>query len=1113
MCIFAEKFCIFAENFILMQAQFTVYKASAGSGKTFTLAAEYIALMLMRQQDDEFQHILAVTFTNLATSEMKDRILAYLYTLAHQPEDEKDFMKKVMEILKGKGCAMTEAEIQVKADKCLITILHDYSKFRIETIDSFFQSILRNLAHELGLNANLQVELDNAQLVDRAVDRIIENLRDDKDDKVKKTITDLMEYKLMEGKSWDIPKTVKGFAQCIFDEAFQNRSDQEREALNDGQAIMNFVNKIRQIREDARLQIEKAVQRARNRISSQTLDFERISNGRYYASFLDKMEACTLEDVSDTVHSAIEKDSHVMLRSKDCDDPMLEAEADNTASMLADTYSLYSRLYKDVSTADIALKYIRELSLLGHIEHTVEEICEENSQFSLSKTPSLLKQLIGHEDAPFVFEKAGTQFRHVMIDEFQDTSLMQWQNFRVLLLDNMASGGQDLLVGDVKQSIYRWRNGDWRILQDIEHTAGFPVKPKVETLRTNRRSSQNIVAFNNAFFKDAAAILDGLGSNAYKIAGIYGDVKQQPKPDSEGGYVRVRLHKDMKKGDEEYQAAVAQDMIGQIRLLQDAGVSQQDIAILVRTHVDSDVLISQFSQQAPDITLVSDEAFRLESSIAVQMIICSLRVLGNTQQADKLAVRYLCLHFTGARKELDPQADLFTGNEEELLPEAFMKHFDELSAQPLYLLCESLFRIFELGSHDGQDAYLMAFFDELQACIQSGISDIQGFLNAWDESIHKRPIPSGNIQGVRILTIHKSKGLQFHSVLVPATHWQIERDMRGDKMWCRTDNDTYDTLGELRVDMSSRLGKSYYEASYDEEHFQRRVDALNLLYVAFTRAEKNLMIWGLTELGNEEGKKKQKGKGKNKDDNEERPSLSGDLLALFLKKPPFGSVQEQENCQNYSYGSIAGPAKKQQKSMHRMSTGGEPLIQHMASYAPNLNFRQSNESLKFIRSLDSEQVAPQSYTDIGKQMHYVLSQIRTVDDIPLVMERCRAAGIIEDETRLQAIISRLNEGFKNELISSWFSDDIQFENERNIIGKSDFQPHQSVHRPDRVVIRGNTITVIDYKFARPNAEQEAEYENQVRAYMDLLQRIHPQFKVFGYLWYVYSIRLKQVYLE
>ena len=1100
-----------------MQAQFIVYKASAGSGKTFNLAAEYIALMLMKQQDDEFQHILAVTFTNLATSEMKNRILGYLYSLAYQPEDEVDFMKRVMEILERNGCKMAEAEIQEKAGKCLISILHDYSKFRIETIDSFFQSILRNLAHELGLNANLQVELDNAQLASRAIDRVIENLRDDKDDRVKKTITEMMENKLMEGKSWDIPSTVKAFAQCIFDEAFQNRSDPEREALNDGRAITDYANRIRQVREEARRKIGEAVQSARDRINSQTLNFERISNGRYYNAFLEKMEACTLDDVSATVQKAMDEDSNVMLRSPDRGNAMLKAEACDTARVLSDTHSLYKRQYQVVNTADIALKYIRELSLLGHIEHTVEEICEENGQFSLSKTPSLLKQLIGHEDAPFVFEKAGTLFRHVMIDEFQDTSLMQWQNFRVLLLDNLASGGHDMLVGDVKQSIYRWRNGDWRILHDIEHTGGFPVSPQVIPLSINRRSRQNIVSFNNAFFSDAAAILDTLGTNAYKIGGIYSDVKQESMPDSEGGYVRVRLHRGMKKSDEEYQTMVAQDMIGQIRALQDTGVGQQDIAILVRTHDDSDVLIDQFSQQAPDITLVSDEAFRLESSIDVQMIICALRVLGNAQQPDKLAMRYLCLHYTGARKELSPKADPFTGNETDLLPEAFVGHLDELSAQPLYLLCEHLHRIFELGSGNGQDAYLMAFFDELQACIQSGISDIQGFLNAWDEKIHKHAIPSGNIQGVRILTIHKSKGLQFHSVLVPATHWQIEKDMRGDKMWCRTDNEAFDTLGELRVDMNSRLGKSFYDASYKEEHFQRRVDAINLLYVAFTRAEKNLMIWGLTELddkGKEEGKAKGKDKGKGKDGKDEvRPALSGDLLALFLENPPFGSVENQEDSLTYSYGAIVGPDKKKHQSTRRMSTGGEPLIMQMTSHAPSLNFRQSNESLKFIRSLDSEQEVPQSYTDIGKQMHYVLSQIRTVDDVPLVLERCRAAGIIEDETRLQTIISRLNKGFSNKLISSWFSNDIEYENERNIIGRSRFQPHQSVHRPDRVVIRGNTITVIDYKFAHPDAEQEAEYENQVRAYMDLLQRMHPQCEVFGYLWYVYSIRLKQVFLK
>ena len=1096
-----------------MQAQFTVYKASAGSGKTFTLAAEYIALMLMKEQDDEFQHILAVTFTNLATSEMKDRILAYLYNLAHCPQEEKDFMKKLLEILERKGCRMNEEEIREKSNRCLISILHDYSKFRVETIDSFFQSILRNLAHELGLNANLQVELDNAQLVDRAVDRVIENLRDTKDDRIKKTITELMEDKLKEGRSWDIPKTVKSFAQCIFDEAFQNRNDKEREALNNEQAIKDFASEIRRIRDDATCRIKDAAEKARNSINNQTLDFDRISNGRYYISFLNKMEDCELTELNNTIRKAIEEDSSVLLRSPDRSDGLLMAEAEHTARLLADTYELYSRLYKDVNTAGIALKYIRELSLLGHIEQTIEDICEENNQYSLSKTPSLLKQLIGHEDAPFVFEKAGTQFHHVMIDEFQDTSRMQWQNFRVLLLDNLASGGQDLLVGDVKQSIYRWRNGDWRILHDIEHLSGFPAQPCIKTLRTNRRSCPNIVHFNNAFFQRAAAELDSLGQNKYTLAGIYDDVEQQPKPDADGGYVRVCLHSEMKKSDEDYRKSVAQDMIGQIHTLLDSGISPQHIAILVRTHEDSDVLIDQFSRLAPDITLVSDEAFRLEASVAVQMIVSALRVLGNLQQPDRLAMRYLCLHYIGARKELDSYNDFFMRKEEDLLPEVFLNHLNELSAQPLYLLCEQLYRIFELNTDKGQDAYLLAFFDELQACIQSGISDIAGFLKAWDEAIHKHAIPSGNIQGVRILTIHKSKGLQFHTVMVPATHWQIEKDMQNDKMWCRTDNDTFDTLGELRIDMNGRLGQSHYAPSYEEEHFQRRVDALNLLYVAFTRAERNLMVWGLTELGDEKGGGKAKGKGKDKDGKEERPVLSGDLLSLFMKNPPFGTVETGENSQTYSYGTIMGPSSKKRHSLHRMSTDGSPMSQHMSSYAPSLNFRQSNESLKFIRSLDSEQQHPQTYTDIGKQMHFVLSQIKTVSDIPKVLEQCRASGIIENEARMQAVISRLNDGFNNQLIKSWFADDIEFMNEHNIIGHSDYRPNQMVHRPDRVVIRGNTITVIDYKFAHPNVEQQSEYECQIRAYMDLLKRIYPKHEVKGYLWYIYSIRLQQVYLE
>ena len=1092
-----------------MLSKLTVYKASAGAGKTFNLAAEYIALMLMKEQGNEFEHILAVTFTNLATSEMKDRIIAYLYSLAHCPEDERDFLKKVQEIMNENGLTMTEGEIQEKSGRCLINILHDYSKFRVETIDSFFQSILRNLAHELGLNTNLQVELDNGQLVERAVDRVIEDLRDDKDDRIKRTITELMEEKVTEGKSWDVPSTIKKFAQCIFDEAFQNRISEERDALNSEQKLTTFVNKMYQIREAGRRTINEAVEKVKKHINNQSLNFERISNGRYYLSFLDKMDAWTLDELNITMRRAIKEDCLSMLRNADRDDPELVAQARETSQMLGETYDIYALLSKEVITADLALKYIRELSLLGHIEHEVEELCEENGQFSLSKTPSLLKQLIGHEDAPFVFEKAGTQFRHVMIDEFQDTSRMQWQNFRVLLLDNLASGGQDLLVGDVKQSIYRWRNGDWRILHDIEHTTDFPAQPQVKTLKVNRRSCKNIVTFNNAFFLNAARNLDHLGQNSYSIPEIYADVKQLAMPDAEGGYVSVRLYKTLKKSDIEYQQSVAEDMAGQIRTLLESGIKPQDIAILVRTHEDSDVLIDLFCQLAPDITLVSDEAFRLESSINVQMIVNALRVLSSPKQPDRLAMSFLCLHYASYEGKLNDYGNFFMTNEQEVLPEAFINHLDELSTQPLYMLCEQLYRILELGGDSGQDAYVLAFFDELQATIQSGISDITGFLKAWDEAIHRHAIPSGNIHGVRILTIHKSKGLQFHTVLIPATHWYIEKDMQNDKMWCRTDTETYDALGELRIDMNARLTQSYYASSYIEEHFQRRVDALNLLYVAFTRAEKNLMIWGLTEQ--EVKRKTDKTKaGKAGTTTERRPMLSGDLLYLFLKEPPIGSVQNRNEDLTYTFGTLQGATATKRRAQNRMSTVGTTRPQHMTSFPPNLNFMQSNESLKFIRNLDSEQQTPQSYTDIGKQMHYVLSQIRTLSDIPKVLEQCRNAGIIESEVRLKAIIKRLNEGFTNELIKSWFSEDATFMNECNIIGHSHYRPNQTVHRPDRVVFRGNTITVIDYKFTHPDAERQAEYENQVRAYMELLHQMYPGSEVRGYLWYIYSNTVKRI---
>ena len=354
-----------------------------------------------------------------------------------------------------------------------------------------------------------------------------------------------------------------------------------------------------------------------------------------------------------------------------------------------------------------------------------------------------------------------------MIDEFQDTSQMQWENFRKLLLEKLASGGKGMLFGDIKQSIYRWRNGDWRILYNIvKEQESKGIKP--EPLDINYRSHQVIVDFNNSFFPKAAQLFDDKKPDAeVKLVDIYSDVEQKKKKEDGKGYVRIKIYKT--EEDE-----TIRDMVEQVRQLQAGGLDLSEIGILVRKNDDAQRLINGFSQLAPDIQLVSDEAFLLEASVSVQMIIAAMRILIDRNHKDRISEKYLMLHYLQdvlGQKDTTIQS-VALQKKEQVLPKEFTEHQEELQQLPLYLLAEKLWRIFSLGNIQGEDVYVMTFFDELQKHLRNAIApDIQTFLEAWDEKLYKCSVPGSATTGIRILTIHKSKGLAFHTVMLPFCDW------------------------------------------------------------------------------------------------------------------------------------------------------------------------------------------------------------------------------------------------------------------------------------------------------------------------------------------------------
>lgn len=1073
-----------------MNNKLYIYKASAGAGKTFTLTVEYI-LLLLRNGRKEFEHTLAVTFTNKATAEMKERILETLYGLSHHIPECDDYMEVIQRRLKEMGEEMGEEMIRQRAGEALSAILHDYTHFRVETIDSFFQSVLRNLAHELGLTANLQVELNNDEVISRSVDRVIENMQNRKD--VQGWIMDYVEEQLQTGERWNISGMIKQFARCIFEEAFQNRSAAEREKISDSRQMSDFKKEMHSIITNCHNQLKEAADSFEVLVNEKSLNFDRISNGRIYISFLNLVRSEKMDSASNTIYKAAE-DYEVMLKAKDKNDSVLVTDAQKIQGALSELLHLYEKNSIAINTAKLSLRYLNPLRLLNVIEQEVNSINAENNQFNLSKTPTLLSKLVEKSDAPFVFEKIGTQFHNVMIDEFQDTSRLQWNNFKVLLIENQSTGGNDLLVGDIKQSIYRWRNGDWAILKNVkEELAG--LSPKDKELRYNFRSKKNIIDFNNAFFPKAAKALDDIEPQArFHIADIYNDVEQLTMQTKDEGYASITLYTKIgNSAPEDYEEGMITDMISRIRQLMREGLTQQDLAILVRKKGNAESLLQWFHLLAPEIKLVSDEAFLLESSVAVQMLVAALFVLNDNRQLNPIPERYLLMHYhSDVLGQPLSMLQVATASPEDLLPEAFTQHKQELAQLPLYLLCERLYQLFQLDKIQGQDTYIFTFMDELQNHLRSNPSDIHTFLKAWDESIHSRSIPAGEVDGIRILTIHKSKGLEFHTVLLPYMDWTIEKDRNDDTIWCQTDKEPFNALGSLPINTGKNMQQSDFASDYNEEHLQRRVDALNMIYVAFTRPKNNLYVWGLAA------------------EKKETITIAGDLIRAALPNSQFPIPDSQLK---YDLGTPVTTHKEEKKEhKNRMKSTHEKedsLPVAMTSSAPTLDFMQSNQSRKFIGSLGTEEqtgTVQQTYLEIGKIMHYVLSQIEHTGQIQKVLNRCMTEGIITDRKMMDVVINRLKKGFTNPKIAQWFQPDNQVFNECSITSISKDTGEPITLRPDRVIINDNRITVIDFKFGSP----DREHHDQVKAYKELMHAMYPNKQVDGYLWYIYSGKIEEV---
>ena len=1074
----------------------TVYKASAGSGKTFTLATEYIRLLV--ENPTSYRNILAVTFTNKATEEMKMRILSQLYGIWKQLPESADYMKVIQE-----KTGFGEELISERAGIALQNLLHNYNYFRVETIDTFFQSVLRNLARELELTTNLRIGLNDHQIEDIAVDQLIADLSTT--DIVLQWIIRYIMESISDDRSWNVISKIKKFGCTIFQDRYKEVSDELSKKMQEPGFFERYTTQLRELREAALEHMKQIGESFFDELEAEQLTIDDLSGkSRGIASFFNKLRRgefdASIENATVANHlESYEKWCTKTHPKRDYIYTLAQGSLGNILRYAVDERPRQWKLYK---SADLTLRHLNQLRLLGSIEQKVRQLNADANRFLLSDTQQLLHALIGESDSPFIFEKIGTQLEHVMIDEFQDTSTVQWQNFCVLLAEAMShENTSNLIVGDVKQSIYRWRSGDWRLLNDIEHQFN---SQQIETraLDTNYRSQRNIIQFNNVFFRQAATLeymaqKELNAAEAAQLEKAYADVEQKiPAGKDPLGLVSIRLLPA-----DDYQTATLKQIAETIATLRAQGIPQKEIAILVRVNQYIPTIARYFMEQMPEVTIVSDEAFRLDASNAVCLLVQALRLLTHPDdQLTKAAIVKNWHHDVLGEPAEDNRLLLSTVDLDSGLPEAFRNHREELTAMPLYDLVERLYDIFSLERLSEQSAYVCTFFDQLAAYVSENTADIFAFLNEWDETICKKTIQSDETEGVRILSIHKSKGLEYPYVIIPFCDWQLEKQ-NDNILWCKPAEEPFSDLPIAPVDYSQRqMMGTIYEHDYLQEHLQNTVDNLNLLYVAFTRACKGLYVLGRRNAKNL------------------RSTLIEQCLPLVAKElsdAVIEGIEDDKATLSFTYGMPASPRSDTSritphdsvKTNNPFLKPAEPLPVAFSYHESKVSFRQSNRSQAFIEGDDEEKAQRHRYIQAGSVLHEIFSTIRTVNDIPDALRRLQFEGVLYDEEMTaEHITSMLKKRLENPRVADWFSPRWTLFNECTILSVENGEVKE--RRPDRVMTDGQEWIVVDFKFGSP----KPEYHDQVREYMNLIQKMESvsSDKIHGYLWYVYSNKIEEV---
>lgn len=1023
-----------------------ILSASAGSGKTYRLAYSYIKTLLA--EPNNYRHILAVTFTNKATDELKGRILAQLNLLAKGERSDFDHD------LRREGYTMSE--VARNAAEARNLILHDYNNFAVMTIDKFFQRVMRAFIKELGVELSFNLELQTDSLLEQAAERMLEEVAEDKD--LYRWIMEYIGENISDGASWNIKSAIVELGEQLFKEEYKHARISSKDKPELEKLVAAAYAKATTLKKSYQYEGGRFVAL----MDSNGLSAEDFKGGARssVATFAQKVARGEIAEPKTSVTNALSKGEWHKAGKSDAY-ARIDAIKDELHEIVSNLTELYPNVIEAENSRKILAEHYRDFALLADLRTRIDTLCSEGDILPISDVSELIAELVKDNDAPFIYEKSGNRYDYFMIDEFQDTSTMQWRNFTPLLHNALAqsAGSPVLLVGDVKQSIYRWRGGDWSLLS--RGVSGEFEDVAYEPLTINRRSSRSVVEFNNALTAHAiesislslAAEIDKAQhekhitpDKAAKLKGMtkeaYADYRQEVKPNATEGYVSVLAY-DKKCGQH--------PAIARIEELQQRGYRASDIAVLVRTNREARTIAAELlayknnpeRDQRFIFDVVTQEALAINSSPAVRFVISCLTIAANPQ--DRVAHALYNDYFSR------PFEEALSAEEQEFI-------YSLSLLQPEEAFNEILLH-FPTCSHKSEVPYLQALHSQIIDFCARNIADTALFLKWWNEKGCSESVAlPQDADAITIITIHKAKGLGYKAVIVPYCSWSL-RPMTGSTLWSEPNTALSERITKFPTSFSKTMAQSQFSHSYFTELTLSAIDSLNTLYVAVTRAKEELHLMVPTDA---------------------KSDTVGAIVRNFANIEEDGDLYEQ-----------GAPA------LNTSEPRTVPSLSHYTTHSPTEKIAVRYTHQRYDEDSSGENLAPRDY---GIMMHQAMENATSREDIEERIRLCVVDGSLSAE-EADTLRERIAKVFDQEVVAEWFDGSWEsVKSEREIIYNS------CSWRPDRVMVKGTRAVVVDYKFG---LNTPASHRKQIELYASLLRQMGYT-DVSGYLWYIRMERIDKV---